>query len=108
MDIPNICIRMLDISASIKLACEHRNHPTCQRVKDLDRTHPFFPSPMWDLPFLYVLHDDATTTDQMIPNTQTQLSNNPENMGSSCLLEHAGIYFGKRSDIKKFERKRTN
>lgn len=30
MDIPNICIRMLDISASIKLACEHRNHPTCQ------------------------------------------------------------------------------
>ena len=53
----------------------HVNIEIIQRVKDLDRTHPLFPSPMWDLPFLYVLHDDATTTDQMIRNTQTQLSN---------------------------------
>lgn len=79
-----------------------------QRVKDLDRTHPLFSLPHVGPTILYVLHDDATTTDQMIPNIQTQLSNNPEHMGSSCLLEHAGIYFGKRSDIKKFERKRTN
>lgn len=86
----------------------HVNIEIMQRVKDLDRAHPLFPSPMWDLQFEYVLHDDATTTDQMIPITQTQLSNNPENMWSSCLLEHAGIYFGKRSNIKRFERKRTN
>lgn len=47
MDIPNIhwyvCIRMLDISASIKLECEHRNHPTCQRFGQ--DTSSFFPPP---------------------------------------------------------------